>query len=422
VADRIGAPQARTTLTAVGGNQVYDLMIDTASRIARGELDVAVVCAAETMRTRRRDHRDGHATSYLAEREGAGSDEQFGSDQPMSTANESSMHLDVPVNFYAMAETAIRHRRRETVDGHRTRIAAMWATASEIAAGNPDAWIRKARTADEIATESAGNRPVASPYPKLMTANLDVDQAGAVIVCSVAAAEAAGVPRERWILPWSGASAADHWYVSNRWAFDESPAMRLAGVRALELAGVGADDCAWVDLYSCFPAAVQVAQRELDIEPSRPFTITGGLTFAAGPLNCYCMLALVRAARLLRDAPGERAFVTGNGGYFTKHSMLVLSGEPSATGFRSSSVQADVDALPARPSPSDGAREATLETYTVTHDRDGRPERAIAAALDSAGARHFAHSTEADVLKALLTDDCCGMPVALDAPANTFAL
>jgi acetyl-CoA C-acetyltransferase len=253
-----------------------------------------------------------------------------------------------------------------------------------------------------------------------MTANLDVDQGGAVIVCSVAAAEAAGVPRERWVFPWSGASAADHWYVSNRWAFDESPAMRFAGAGALELAGVGADDCAWIDLYSCFPAAVQVAQRELGIDPSRPFTITGGLTFAAGPLNCYCILTLVRAARLLRDAPGERAFLTGNGGYFTKHSMLVLSGEPLAAGFRSSSAQADVDALPSRPASREPATEATLETYTVTHDRDGQPERAIVAALDERGARHFAHSTAADALKALLTDDCCGIPVALDPAANTF--
>jgi acetyl-CoA C-acetyltransferase len=216
------------------------------------------------------------------------------------------------------------------------------------------------------------------------------------------------VPRERWVFPWSGAGAADHWFVTNRWAFDESPAMRLAGSAALELAGVSTDDCALIDLYSCFPAAVQVAQRELGIDAARPFTITGGLTFAAGPLNCYCMLALVRAARLLRDAPAERAFLTGNGGYFTKHSMLVLSGEPPAAGFRCTSPQADVDALPSRPTPVEPAERATIETYTVTHDRDGRPERAIIAALDDAGARHITQSTDASALEALLTDDCCG--------------
>ncbi len=37
-----------------------------------------------------------------------------------------------------------------------------------------------------------------------------------------------------------------------------------------------------------------------------------------------------RVVELLRAAPDARAFLTGNGGYFTKHSALVLSGEPSA--------------------------------------------------------------------------------------------
>ena len=36
VADRIGTPGARSTITTMGGNQVYDLVIDTADRIARG--------------------------------------------------------------------------------------------------------------------------------------------------------------------------------------------------------------------------------------------------------------------------------------------------------------------------------------------------------------------------------------------------
>ncbi len=247
-----------------------------------------------------------------------------------------------------------------------------------------------------------------------MTANLDVDQGGAVVMCSAATAAAAGVSRDRWIYPWSGVSAADHWYPTNRWAFDESPAMRLAGARALELAATGVDDCALIDLYSCFPSAVQVAQRELGVDAGRAFTITGGLTFAAGPLNCYCILPLVRAVRLLRDRPEERALLTGNGGYFTKHSMLTLAGEPPTAGFRCDSVQTAVDALPMRPTPADAAAAATIETYTVTHDRDGVPTRAILACLDPAGMRHFAQTDDADQLRVLLADDRCGTCVTLD--------
>lgn len=414
VAGRIGASSARTTLTAVGGNQVYDLVIDTALRLQRGDMDVAVVCAAETMRTRRGDRAAGRSSTYLPEREDAAPDERFGPDEPLSTPAEDRFGVNVPTTFYAMSETAIRHRNGESVDGHRGRIAALWAGAAAVAASNPDAWIRSAPSAEQIASVTARNRPVAAPYPKLMVSNLDVDQGGAVVMCTVAAAEAAGVPRDRWVFPWSGAGANDHWYPTNRWAFDESPAMRFAGRRALELAGVGHDDCELLDLYSCFPSAVQLAQRELGISPDRPFTITGGLTFAGGPLNCYCILPLTRAVHLMREREGARAFLTGNGGTFTEHSMLVLGAAPAANGFRADSVQASVDALPRRADPMSRPAGATIETYTVTYGRTGGPERAVLACLAHDGTRQYGLSTDPGVIAALLAGDRCGTPVDLD--------
>ncbi len=414
VADRIGAPAARTTLTTVGGNQVYDLLIDTAERIRLGDLDAAVICGAETLRTRRSDRARGIRTEYLPESEAAEPDELFGGDRPLNTDAEREIGVETVARFYAMAETALRHRLGEGIEEHRLRIARLWSSASRVAAANPRAWLRDPVSADAIATESELNRPVASPYSKLMTSNLNVDQGGAVIVCSAAAADAAGVPRDRWVFPWSGASAADHWYPTNRWAFDESPAMRCSGRGALELAGVCVDDCELIDLYSCFPVAVQVAQQELGVDSGRPFTITGGLTFAAGPLNCYCILPLTRAVELLRISPEQRGLLTGNGGSFTKHSTVVLSGVPNAEGFRSAVPQADVDTLPSRPTPTEAVSDATLETYTVTFDRDMQPGRAILACLDTGGGRHWATTSDPDTMATLLAEDCCERAVSLD--------
>lgn len=421
VAERIGAPSARTTMTTSGGNQLYDLVIDTAARIQAGELDTAVVCGAESLRTRGSDRARGTNTEYLTERDDAAPDELLGTERDMFAEVENEIGVNVVARFYAMAETALRHRLGEGLDEHRMRIAELWSRASHVAASNPDAWLRSPLDADTIATESESNRPVASPYPKLMTSNLNVDQGGAVVMCSVAAAEAAGVPADRWIFPWSGVGVADEWHATNRWAFDESPGMRVSGSRTLELAGLGHDDCALIDLYSCFPVAVQLAQRELGIDPAREFTITGGLTFAAGPLNCYCILPLTRAVRLLRAAPDQRALLTGNGGVFTKHSALVLSGEPPSDGFRTTDAQAEVDAVPSRPSPTAPVADATLETYTVTFDRDMQPERAILACLDEAGSRHWAESSDADTMAELLANDCCERPVRLDGTTATLA-
>ena len=421
VADRIGATTARTGVTSMGGNQVYDLVTDTALRIQRGELDVAVLCGAETLRTRRSDRARGERTEYLSESDGAAPDEVFGTDQPLTSDTERAFGLETVARFYAMAETALRHRLGEGPVEHRQRIAALWARASAVAAANPDAWSRRAVSAEEIATESASNRPVAAPYLKLMTSNLNVDQGGAIVMTSVAAAQAAGVPRDRWIFPWAGVGAADHWYPTNRWAFDESPAMRISGMRTLELAGITVDDCDLIDLYSCFPVAVQVAQRELGVDPSRAFTITGGLTFAAGPLNCYCLLPLTRAVALLREAPEQRALLTGNGGSFTKHSSLILAAEPTGDGFRTDDVQSAVDALPSRPTPSERARDTTLETYTVTSDREMQSEMAIMAGLDADGRRHWATSTDPAMMAELLASDHCGRALHLDGDVGVLA-
>jgi acetyl-CoA C-acetyltransferase len=412
IATRVGAPGARTTLTTVGGNQVYDLVIDTAARIAQGGIDVAVIAAAETLRTRRGDKAAGRRSDYLPEPEGAAPDEIVGSAEPLSNEVEDRFGVTIPTTFYAMAEIAIRHRTGETPDAHRGRIADLWARGSEVAAGFDGAWLRDPVTAHEVHTVTERNRPVAAPYPKLMVSNLDVDQGGAVVMCSAAAAEAAGVPRDRWVFPWAGVGAHDHWYVTHRWAWDESPAMRIAGGRTLELAGIGNDDCDLLDLYSCFPAAVQVAQRELAIDPQRDWTITGGLTFGGGPLNCYCILPLTRSVHLLR-AGARRALLTGNGGWFTKHSMLVLAADPSAHGFRTDDVQADVDALPRRGDPGVRPAAATLETYTVTYGRTGEPDRGVLACLAADGTRHYGHTDRRDDVDALLAGDACGRPVAL---------
>lgn len=406
VAERFGRPDASTTLTTVGGNQVYDLLTDTARQIADGSLGAAVVCGAETLRTRRADHAAGKETPYLDEREGAKPDETFGNDRPLATDYETEVGLNVPTSFYAMAENARRLRRGESVDDHRRRVAELWAIGSRVASENPHAWLRDALSPSDLVADSPSNRPIAHPYPKLMTSNLNVDQSGSVVMCSAEVAEAAGVPRDRWVFPWSGVGATDAPSTTQRWALDSSPAIRIAGGRTLELAGGSADDCRFIDLYSCFPIAVQVARDELGVDETRDWTISGGLTFAAGPLNCYCVLPAVRAVELLREHPDERAFLSGNGGYFSKHSFMVWGGSPSPNGFRTDRVQHVIDAEPQRSVPAEPTEVpdgSELESFTVTYDRDGAPDRAITSHLSPAGERHLTTTDDRSTIAGLLT-------------------
>src|SRR5205807_3338043 len=149
----------------------------------------------------------------------------------------------------------------------------------------------------------------------------------------------------------AGADGHDHWFVSERADLRSSPAIRASGKAVLELSGKTIDDVAHVDLYSCFPSAVQIAASELGLgldDADRPLTVTGGLTFAGGPGNNYATHAIATMVGRLRADPGSHGLVTALGWFATQHAMGVYSTTPMSGSFRRRSPQAEVDALPRR--------------------------------------------------------------------------
>ena len=335
--------------------------------------------------------------------------------------------ITLPIHAYPLMENSLRADAGWSLPEHRSRIGALWSSFSEVAAKNPFAWLREPRSAAELVEPGPSNRMVAFPYTKLCTANLGVDQGAAYILCSVAAARAAGVPEERWVFPWSGAEAHDHWFLSDRPALHRSPAIELAGRARSRHRRLRPDDVGPVDLYSCFPVVVQVAARELGLrlgDPARPLTLTGGLTFAGGPGNNYASHGLATAVERLRAEPDAPAMVTGLGWYSTKHAITVLGGRPLATsgplGGRWVDVQADVDALPrCRVDPRINGP-VRIETYTVLADRDGAPDRGIAACRDATGSRTWASVTDVDALKDLTAEEGIGRTGRLDATSGVL--
>jgi acetyl-CoA C-acetyltransferase len=55
----------------------------------------------------------------------------------------------------------------------------------------------------------------------------------------------------------------------------------------------------------------------------------------------------------------------------------------------------------------------TIETYTVSHARDGAPERAFLAVRTIDGARAWATSTDPDLMDALETEELLARPVTI---------
>jgi acetyl-CoA C-acetyltransferase len=403
LADRVGAPDARTTYTTGGGQTPQALVHRTCEEILRGEADCVLMGGAEAWRTRQAARRAGEALTW-ADQGDLAPDELAGGDLDMNHPDELALGIGMPIQVYPLFDVALRAHEGRTVEEHRVRLGRLYARFSEVAAGNPHAWNGQVFTADEVATPSADNRLVGFPYTKRMNSYEMVDQAAAVLLCSVEKAEALGIDHDRWVFPHSGAEAKDP-YVSVRRSLHESPSMAAAGRTALALADVvDVDNVAHLDLYSCFPSAVELAARALGIDPDddRDLTVTGGMSFAGGPWNDYVTHAIATMVGVLREHPGELGLVSANGGLASKEAFGIYGTMPPVEGFRFAQPQEEVDARPGRELVTDHRGRVTIEAYTVMHDRDGAPERAIAATLTPEGARAWATSEDAQVLATLL--------------------
>lgn len=418
VAERIGATRAESAGTPFGGNVVQAAVNHFAADITAGRRDVAILTGAEIGRSQSRARKQDVKLPFS---DAPGTpDLQIGHELNMVHEAEMARKLVQPIAMYPIFETAIRYARGESIDAHRARVARLWARFNAVAVDNPHAWIREPMDADRIATPSPSNRMLGFPYTLLMNSNDKVDMAAALILCSAEAAQRFGVPRERWLFLHAGTDAHDTPFVSNRQDLHSSPAIRIAGGRALELAGLEPDDLDHVDLYSCFPSAVQVAAQELGLSEERPLTVTGGLTFGGGPLNNYVMHGVARMGEVLRAHPGQKGLCTANGGFLTKHAFGIYSSEPPERGFQYESCQAAVDATPSRDAVVEHDGPAVLESYTVMFGADG-PERAHAAFLLNDGRRTWANSEDVDLAAAMTREEFCGRNARIDG-AGRFSI
>ena len=397
--DQSGVELAESTS---GGNSPQSLLNVTATEILDGSLDIAILAGAEAFKTFMRARRAGAKLDWAK----AADDDVpriIGKKLEMNLPAEVERGLVMPVQIYPMFETALRAAAGRSVEQHQRYLGRLYAGLSEVAAGNPHAWIQEAKTAEQIITVTDANRMVGFPYPKLMNSNNDVDMGAAVIMCSVEAAQRMGISEDLWVFPHAGTDSHEHPYVSNRDTFARTPAVELGGRQVLELAGIGIDDVSVLDLYSCFPSAVQLGARSLGVDLDRQWSRTGGLTFAGGPWNNYVMHAIATVVTDLRRHRGEYGLVWANGGYATKHTFGIYSTTPPSTPFRHSSPQAEVDALPRRElaTPTEAAGEATIEAYSVMFSREGEPETALAACLLDDGRRAWGTSGDVTVATAM---------------------
>jgi acetyl-CoA C-acetyltransferase len=430
VAERLGLSGVRTLQSQIGGNLPQYLLNELGAEIAAGRLDVALIVGVENIHSRKKMPADAVAELDLPLPAG-GTAPLVGDDRPGWTDYEAAHQVVLPNTVYPLFEAALRAAAGRDLGEHRRLVSELWARFAAVSSTRAAAWSQKAWSAEEIRTPGPANRMVTYPYTKLMCANIYTDQAGAVLLCSSEAAREAGVLDDRLVYLHAGADGADRQFFTERWSLDESPGLRETSGDALAAAGVGIDDVARFDLYSCFPSAVGMAMKELGLAGAdggddRPLTVTGGLSFFGGPGNNYVTHSVAAMVDACRADPDSLGMVTGLGYFLTKHSAGIYSARPPERGFVRAdpeATKAKIEATPARVPAGAYAGPATVEATVVQYNREGGPALGVLTTLTPDGRRALANTADPSVLGSMVSEEWAGRSVELttDGTVNRLA-
>ncbi len=404
IANRLGLNAGRHIYTWNGGNMPQFLVNQFAEEIAGGRMRAAMVVGGEALRTQHGVERAGLPVSW--QEDPGGEPEQIGDPRRGWNEHEDRHNLRAAITQYPLFENAIRGRRGRTLEEHMRAMGRLMSGFARVAAGNPLATRREGYSAARLATVDADNRWIGFPYPRLMVSNAFIDQAAAFIITSVGAARDAGIAESKWVYLHGCADGHDHWYTTERFDLCSSPANRAVSRRALDMAGKTIADFRFLDIYSCFPSAVEITCEELGIAEDDPrgLSVTGGLVYFGGPGNSYVVMSITEMMRRLRASPGEFGLVNANGNWVTKHAYGAYSTTPFEGRWQRESpsiLQSQLDKLPKAPFTECANGPATIETYTVMHDKRGPSYSVLLGRLSATGERFIAN-TPADA--AVLAD------------------
>ncbi|MEO2166787.1 MAG: acetyl-CoA synthetase [bacterium] len=411
LAERLGLRAGARHYTGLSGTSPQKRIQAAAAEILAGRSDLAVTVGAESLATRKRLRKSGEdpAWSFRPEQ-----DPPMPFDEPFHPA-EIAHRMSQAYLTFAVFDIARRAHLGLSCDEHRDRLGERFAAMSRIAAANPNAWFREEHSAAEIVDVTAGNRMVAYPYPKHTIAIMDVDMAAAVMIASHEKADGLGVPQDRRIYLRGFCEARDPVYVAERGDLWRSLAMEEASAAALSSAGVGIDDIAHLDLYSCFGSSIEFAADALGLTANdpRPLTVTGGLPFHGGPGNNYMTHAVVSMVQKLREDSTALGMVSGVGMHMTNHVFAVYSAEPGRVEPPDqNAVQMRVDAVPRRAIRNTATGPARVAAYSVVHSREG-PERGLVVCDLPEGDRCYARVDGLQLMRNMEETEWVGRDVEL---------
>jgi len=405
LAERLSIMPRHVLNGSASGASGHQMLHAAADAIRAGGADMAIICGGESLASLKRYKAAGESPPW-SHPAPPGSEQNF--DRRRLPAEVAAGMADGVGVVYGFAMRDIARRAHLGIDPqvYRAEMGELEAGMTRVASTNPDAWFRTAREPDFLIEPRADNRMISYPYTKHMVAIIDVDIAGALILMSTAEADRLGVAQDRRVYPWNGCYSEDGGYAIMQPHLWRSEAMNAASQAVLGAAGVTIDEVRHVDVYTCFPAAINFARDALGAHDrgGDRLTVTGGLPYGGGPASCYVITSLIKMTERLRSDPGSVGLVSGLGKSQMIHHAFGLysTRPPQEQGVRQvdeKAVQAGLRQVPLVALVDDYAGPASIAAYTILYDRQGEISHGVAMCDLQGGGRSYARISSRDLLR-----------------------
>src|SRR5512138_468669 len=155
LAQRLGIRPAHCYYGPVGGESPIRYLHEAALRIARGECSVAAVCGAEAQSTATKAERAGVTppwTPFAHDVEEPKRGAAF--QKPLAV----KLGVFRPITVYPLYESATSAHWGQSPREALAESGELWSTYAKVASENPNSWLKKSFSPDQITTPTADNR------------------------------------------------------------------------------------------------------------------------------------------------------------------------------------------------------------------------------------------------------------------------
>jgi acetyl-CoA C-acetyltransferase len=239
-------------------------------------------------------------------------------------------------------------------------------------------------------------------------------------VMSQAEADRRGIPRSQQVRFLGGGSCQDPWTPAERPDLARSEGIAAAAAEAFKHSGLTIDDIDMIDLYSCFPSAVQFGMDAIGVTAgdARGVSLTGGLAYAGGPGNSYSLHSMCVAADRIRSGNGQTALVSSLGMAASKHAVSIFGNDDVAPHADSLGTKAYLSEgqLHGPPLVDETSGDGRVVSYTAEFDRNGVAVRTVYIVDLDTGARTVGNGAcDAEEVQRMLTTELVGRRATVTA-------